>query len=286
MSEKFAIVVDGTAGVPADLQRELGLHVLPLHVNFGAESFTAGLDLTDAQLYVRLSDPKSPPPTTSQPSIGEAREIFERCAAESDRKILVLTVANELSGTYSVCSSTAKQFIGAEIEVVDMRGLAGQIALVGSACARLRRSGGSFAEATALARRLAGTVHLLAALDTLDQLKRSGRASSMQALFGSILSIKPILQVREGKLEAIERVRTRDKAVARLKELIEARIAPGSRVRFCAFHTNDPERAHVFGEWAQERFHCVEYWMNEVGAVVGAHAGPGVVGACFYPATD
>ena len=286
MSERFAIVVDGTAGVPGDLQRELSLHVLPLHVNFGAEAFTAGVDLTDAEFYARLRDGKSPPPTTSQPSIGEAREVFERAAAESGGALLVLTVATELSGTFSVCSSTAQQILGARIEVVDMRGLAGQIALVATACARLRRGGGSFAEAVALAKRLAGKVHLLAAIDTLEQLRRSGRASSMQALFGSILSIKPILEVRDGKLNAIERVRTREKAMARLKELIEGRVAPGSRVRLCAFHTNDPERARVFGEWAQERFHCVEYWQNEVGAVVAAHAGPGVVGACVYPAED
>ena len=284
MSERYAIIVDGTAGVPADLARELSLYVLPLHVTFGADSYTAGVDLTDAEFYARLRDGKSPPPTTSQPSIGEVREILERALAEGNPKTLVLTVATELSGTFSVMSSTAQQIIGAQIEVVDMRGLAGQIALVATACARLRRDGGSFDDAVALAKRRAGKVHLLAAIDTLDQLRRSGRASSMQALFGSLLSIKPILEVKEGRLDAIERVRTREKAMARLKELIEARVAPGSRVHFCALHTNDPERARVFGEWAQERFHCVEYWANEVGAVVAAHAGPGVVGACFYEA--
>lgn len=282
MSERYAIIVDGTAGVPAEVATELGLRVLPLHVNFGAESYTAGVDLSDVQFYTRLRDGKSPPPTTSQPSIGEARDVFERAVREEGGRALVLTIATELSGTYSVSHSTADQILDARIEVVDMRGLAGQIALVGTACARLRRDGGSFADALALAQRLAGGVHLLAAIDTLDQLKRSGRATSLQAIFGSILSIKPILEVRDGKIEAIERVRTREKATARLKELIEARVAPGSRVHMAVFHTNDPERARRFGDWALERFHCVEFWINEVGAVVGAHAGAGVVGACFY----
>ena len=280
MSEPFAIIVDGTAGVPPDLVSSLGLHVLPLHVNFGTDSYTAGVDITDAEFYARLKDGKSPPPTTSQPSIGEAREVFER-AARDGGKVLVLTIATELSGTYSVCSSTAQQLIGSQFEVVDMRGLAGQIALVATECARARRDGRSFADVVALAKGLAGKVHLLAAIDTLDQLKRSGRATSMQALFGSLLSVKPILEVKQGKIEAIERVRTREKATARLKELIEARVAPGSKIYISVFHTNDPERARQFGEWAQGRFHCVEFWVNEVGAVVGAHAGAGIVGACF-----
>lgn len=286
MSERYAILVDGTAGLPLDLQRELNLYVLPLHVNFGADSFTAGVDLTDAEFYARLADGKSPPPTTSQPSIGEARDAFQRIIAESGPKVLVLTIATELSGTYSVCTSTAQQIIGAEIEVVDTRGLAGQIALIATACARLRRDGGSFAEATALAHRLAGRVHMLAAIDTLTQLRRSGRASGMQALFGSILSIKPILEVKEGRLDPIEKVRTRERATARLKELVEARVAPGSRVRLATYHTNDPERARIFGEWAQARFHCLEYWSNEIGAVVAAHAGPGCLCVAVYPAED
>jgi fatty acid-binding protein DegV len=106
----------------------------------------------------------------------------------------------------------------------------------------------------------------------------------MQALFGSLLSVKPILEVKEGKIEAIERVRTREKAIARLKELIESRLAPGSRVRMSVFHSNEPERARVFGEWAQERYHCTEFWVSEVGATVAAHGGPGIVGACFVAA--
>jgi len=281
--EPFSIVVDGTAGMPPELARELGLHVLPLHVSFGTQSFTAGVDLTDAEFYARLKEGKDRP-TTSQPSIGEAREMFERAAKEGSGKVLVLTIATELSGTYSVCNTTAQQMLGSQLEVIDTRGLAGQIALIGSAVARARRAGASFADGVALARRLAGTVHLLAAIDTLEQLRRSGRASSLQALFGSLLSVKPILEVKEGKIEAIERVRTREKAVLRLKELVESRVAPGSRVRMSVFHTNEPERARVFGEWAQGRFKCTEFWINEVGATVAAHAGPGLVGCCFVPA--
>ena len=105
MSEPFAIIVDGTAGVPRDLVSELGLHVLPLHVNFGRDSYPAGVDLTDAEFYARLKDGKSPPPTTSQPSIGEAREVFERVSLGAGGKVLVLTIATELWQWRRCCSS-------------------------------------------------------------------------------------------------------------------------------------------------------------------------------------
>jgi len=281
MSERFAIMVDGTAGVPDELARELDIRILPLHVNFGEESFTAGVDLSSAQFYERLEKPDARP-TTSQPSLGECTAAFEAAQREGAERILAITVATELSGTYSALT-TAREQVSIPVEVVDSRATSGSIALIGLAAARARARGASFDETAALAMRLAGNVKLYAIIDTLEQLKRSGRASGMQAMFGSLLSIKPILKIENGKLEPIDKVRTRDKALARLKDLIEAQVAPGTKLHAAVIHTNAADRAAELAAWIDERYDCVERYTAEAGPVIAAHGGPGVVGVCWYP---
>src|SRR4029079_17588817 len=147
---------------------------------------------------------------------------------------------------------------------------------------RLRRNGGSFDEAIALAKKMAGTIPLLAVADTLEYLKRSGRVSGAQALFGSMLQVKPILDVKNGVVLPIDRVRTRDKAIARMKEIVLERVPAGSRIHACTLHTNEPDRARDLNARGQAPFHCVEHWTAEAGAVIGARAGPGVIGLCWY----
>jgi len=281
MAERFAIVVDGTASFPPGMGAELDIRHLPLHVDIGNESYTAGVDLTAEEFYAKIAAPDVKP-GTSQPSMGECRDIYDRIVREGIRKMIVITIASELSGTYSVASTTGQQLSDARIEVVDSRSVAGAISLIATACARARRDGHSFDEATALVRRLAGKVHILAAADVLEYLKRSGRISGGAALFGSLLAVKPILEIDDGKVQAVDRIRTREKATARLKELIEGRVPPGSRINACTVHTNDPERALALADWVQQRFHCVEHWVAEAGPVIGARGGPGLIGLCWY----
>lgn len=281
MGERFAIMVDGTAGVPDELASELDIRVLPLHVIFGTESFTAGVDLSSAEFYQRLQQPNAQP-TTSQPSIGECIEAIEAARRDGAERILAITVAAELSGTYSALT-TAREQVSIPVEVVDSRATSGSIALIGLAAARARARGASYDETAALARRLAGNVKLYAIIDTLEQLKRSGRASGMQAMFGSLLSIKPILKIENGKLEPMDKVRTRDKALARLKDLIEAQVPPGTRLHAAVIHTNAADRAAELAAWVDGRYDCVERYTAEAGPVIAAHGGPGVVGLCWYP---
>ena len=281
MADRFAIVVDGTACLSNEVEREFDIRWLPLHVDIGKETFTANVDLSAAEFYAKIAAP-GVLTGTSQPNMGECRDVYDRIAREGTRKMLVLTVASELSGTYSVAATTAQAMPEVEIEVIDSRSLAGGISLIATAVGRQRRAGGSFQDGVALAKRMAGKVPILAVADTLEYLKRSGRVSGAQALFGSMLQVKPILEVADGKVHPIDRVRTRDKAVARMKEIVSERVPEGARLHACTLHTNDPERARGVAEWVQERFHCVEHWTAEAGPVIGARAGPGVVGLCWY----
>lgn len=281
MADRFAIVVDGTACLSKDVEHEFDIRWLPLHVDIGKDTYTANVDLSAAEFYEKIKAP-GVLTGTSQPNMGECRDVYDSIIREGTTKMIVLCVATELSGTFSVATTTAQAVPTADIEVIDTRSLAGGISLIATAIGRLRRSGGSFNDAVALAQRMAGRIPILAVADTLEYLKRSGRVSGAQALFGSMLQVKPILEVKEGVVHPLDRVRTRDKAVARLKEIVSERVPAGARLHACTLHTNDPDRALALGEWVQERFHCVEHWIAEAGPVIGARAGPGVVGLCWY----
>jgi len=285
LSERFAIVVDGTACFTPELQREFDIRWLPLHVDIGSETFTANVDLTAEEFYRRIAAP-GVLTGTSQPNMGECRDVYDAIVAEGTKQLLVLTIATELSGTYSVASTTAQAMPGTTIEVVDSRSTAGGISLIATACARLRRSGGSFEQAVALAKKLAGKIPIYAVADTLEYLKRSGRVSGAQALFGSMLKMKPILEVNNGVVHPADRVRTREKAIERMKELVLQRVPAGSRIHACTMHTNAPDRARDVADWVQQRYHCVEHWIAEAGPVIGARAGPGVIGICWYREED
>ena len=284
MSRHFGIIVDGTATLSEDLARTFDIRILPMYVILGDKHYRAGVELTTAQFYERIKA-RGITPETSQPTIVDCLDLYEAAIRDGYRELLVITIAGELSGTYSVASTSAQQLGGdrARVEVVDSRSVAGGISLVATAAARVRERGGSFDDAVALARRLAGRVSLLAAADTLEYLRRSGRVSGGVALFATLLSVKPILEVTDGAVHAIDRVRTREKAMERLRTLIAQRLPEGRRIHACVLSTNDPERARTLGEWAQERYHCVEYFQAEGGPVLGARAGPGAIGLCWYP---
>ncbi len=278
---RYAIVVDGTTALAPEIERELDIRWLPLHVNLGLDSFTVGVDLSNDEFYRRIAAP-GVRPQTSQPSLGECRDVYDAAISAGARDILVLAISRELSGTHSVAVTAGELVPNAQVEVVDTRSAAASIGLIATACGRARREGRSFAEAVQIARALAGRVGILALLDTIEYLKRGGRASKAQAAVGSLLAVKPIIEVRDGIVTSVDRVRMRERAFARLKELIEARIEPGARIHAATQYTQDPARARLLGEWLQSRFHCVEYWIAEGGPVLATHTGPGAVGLSWY----
>src|SRR5437870_13882221 len=229
MSDRTVIVIDGSSAMSDEVQREFHFRLLPIHVLFGDEDFTPGVNLTTAEYYEKLASSKKPP-TTAAPSLGECVEIYRSLIEEGFRSILVITVINEASVTHTVAKTAAQQVDGAKIEVVDSRTTAGGITLIATACGRILRDGRSFEEAVATARRLAGKVQILALIDTLEYLRRGGRVSGAPAAFGALLSIKPIVEVKDGDRVLVDKVRTRERGVARLKQLVEERLAPGSRI--------------------------------------------------------
>lgn len=272
---RFAIVTDGTCTLPAPFFAENEVQLLPMHVNFGADSYTSGVDLTHEQFYGMLGTRKEHP-TTSQPSLGECHETYERVLATGVKDVLAITVDAGRSGTYSVANSAAQTMQG-NVVVVDSRTVSGGLGFIVAACVRARRDGRSFEETVALARRLAGKPQLLVYVDTLEFLRRSGRVPAVQALFGSLLHVKPILRFAAGQVEPVDKLRTRSKGIARVRDLALAEVGAGGRARMCVLHTKSPDDARALAEWVQSTFHCVEFFVEEAGPVLAAHVGPGIV---------
>lgn len=277
MSTAFGVLTDGTCTMPASALRALDVSVAPLHVQIGADWYTSGGDgdLSHARFYELVAD-GTQHPTTSQPSPGEWLALFDAARARGQRDLLVITIASTMSGTHA-SATVAAGMSDPQVVVIDSGTNSGGQGLIVSAVARARSAGCSFEDAVALARRLAGKPRIFAYVDTLEYLRRSGRVPALQAMFGMLLRIKPIVQIFEGRTEPIGRARTRERALARLKELATGVVSGGARARIAVVHTNEPAIAAELASWARGAFDCAELFCEEAGPVLAAHVGPGVV---------
>lgn len=265
------VVVDSTADIPADRVRELDITVVPLLVLFGDESYRDGVDLDTDTFYAKLTSSKVTP-TTSAPSPGAFEETYRTLIREGATGILQLCLSGDLSATYNTAVTVAGQVsgeTGVPIEVVDSRSVSAGFGLPAQMVAREAREGLSLAELKARAENICGRVHVFAVLDTLEYLQRGGRIGSAKALAGTLLAVKPILEVRDGKVVPLEQVRTRSKAQERVGELA-ARFMPLEAI---AVIGSDEQTRQQLADIAK-RFWSGELNLGALGPVVGTHAGP------------
>ena len=278
MTGRFAIVTDGSVTLPANFLKEQQLAIAHDHISFGMDSFTPNVDLADEKYYELIRTRKEHP-STSQPSLGDIRDAYEAALAYA-KDVLVITVDATRSGTFGTMS-TAAQAMGGRFEMVDSRSVSGGLGLMVMAAARARQQGCSLDEAAASVRKMAQKINLIAYIDTLEFLKKSGRVSAVQALVGSILSVRPLLRFAGGEPVILDRIRTRSRGLARLREVVASDVGEGSRAQVFVLHTNSPADARELGAWARRTFHCVEYFEQEAGPVLATHVGPGVVALAF-----
>lgn len=269
------IAVDSTSDIPADRARSLDITVIPLLVLFGDESYRDGVDLTIDEFYKKLmTSPVTP--TTSAPSIGAFQEAFEGMIQRGATGILELSLGAKLSATYSAAVQAAAIVANEKnvpIEVIDSGTVSAAFGLPAQMLAQEARDGASLAQLKARAESLFSRVHLYAALDTLEFLRRGGRISGTAAFAGSLLQVKPLLEVRNGEVVQLERIRTRSKAFERVGQLI-AKLMPLEAIAIVGSDeaTRQQLVAVVRPFWSGET--------NEgaLGPVVGTHAGPGAGG--------
>lgn len=266
------VVVDSTADIPPARARELGITVIPLLVLFGDDEFRDGVDMTDAEFYQRLATGPVMP-TTATPPPGLFQQVFRSLIADGATGILAIHIGSELSASYSTSVTAAGEIIketGVPIEVIDSRTVSAGFGLPAQMLAAEARQGKSLEELVARAHNLLSRTHLIAVLDTLEYLRRGGRIGRAQAMLGTVLNFKPLIEIRDSKVVPLEKVRTRGKALERIGELISQRGEPEAIAIAQSDETIGTrlvEVARTF--WNGPIEHCA------LGPVVGTHAGPG-----------
>ncbi|MET7934047.1 DegV family protein [Streptomyces sp. NPDC005322] len=280
MSRHVAIVTDSTAYLPQEAVERHRITSVPLTVVLGDRALEEGTEISARSLAQALQ--KRRPVTTSRPSPETFAAAYRAAAAQGATGIVSLHLSAEISGTYDA-AVLAAQDAPVPVRVVDSGMVAMALGFCALAAAETADGGGALDEAVAAARKRADGTAAYFYVDTLDYLRRGGRIGAAQALLGSALAVKPLLQLDEGRIELREKVRTASKAIARLEEIVVER-AGKSPVDIAVQHLAAGERATALAERLRERVPGLrELYVSEVGAVIGAHTGPGLLGAVVSP---
>ena len=277
---RVAVVTDSGAYIPPELVDRYAIHVVPVYLIMGDRSWRDGVDIDPPAFYELLRT--SPDfPKTSQPNVTDFRDLFIRLADQVEGIVAVL-LTSKLSGTVASATAAAAELPHLAIEIIDSEGVSMAEGYPVLAAARAAAEGGDLATVAAAARSFIGKTHLYFVLGTLEYLHRGGRIGTVSKLIGSALDLKPVLEFRDGMIEAAARVRTRGKALEKVYELVAEKISPGDRVHMSIINVAAPEEAAQFGAELIARFQPVEVMEVECSPAIGAHAGPGTVGVAFY----
>jgi DegV family protein with EDD domain len=282
-AQNTAIVIDSTADFPDAQSHYPNWRVVPLYVNFGTDSFKDGVDLTAAQFYERLrTSPELP--TTSQPTPADFLAAYEQLAAYE--RILSIHIAANLSGTFQSAGTAAAELGDGRVRTIDSESASVAVAMLATAIQRRLERGTTDEEVDALVERYLREHGLLFTVDTLEFLARGGRIGRAKAFAGQLMHVKPILSIRDGEVLPVKRVRGNRKAFQEFIDALETntRDEPGLHVGLA--HAEAPERLAELVKMVRDRRPQATIEMETVlGAVIGAHAGPGTVG-CFWFADD
>ncbi|MEY8746575.1 DegV family protein [Paenibacillus tundrae] len=287
MSHKVAIVTDSTADIPEELIRKYGIHVVPLRVLFGEETYADGVELTPEEFYTKLGKAATLP-TTSQPSPTEFMNVYQSLLDEDpERAIVSIHLSSGMSGTYQ-SALLGKSLLEREgdITVLDSKSASYGYGLLVVQAAELALQGKSAVDIASAVEGMHRTRKLFFLVDTLEYLQKGGRIGKAAAIFGTLLNIKPILSIdEEGIIYAVEKVRGQKKAMARIIELFQQDFA-GKRVNVAIGHTADPGSAIACAEQLRGHFTLNEVVYTNIGAVIGSHVGPGVIAIFMWPVPE
>ncbi len=278
------VVTDSTATLPPGVAAEHGIVVVPLQVVIGADVHDEGSHGATPEL-VAAALKEFRPVSTSRPTPAALLEVYGRLAREGATQIVSVHLSSEMSGTFESAQLAARE-APVPVIAVDSRQVGVATGYAALSAAAVAAAGGSAEAAAAAARDRAASASSLFYVDTLEYLRRGGRIGAAAALFGGALAVKPLLEIADGKVASLERVRTSGRALARLEELA-AQAAGGAQVDLCVAHLASPDRAAQLAEHLAARLadnlDGREVWCAEVGAVLGAHVGPGMLAVCVAP---
>jgi DegV family protein with EDD domain len=274
-----AIVLDSTADFPEASERFPNWRVVPLYVNFGETSYRDYVDLGPEEFYARLAGSPEPP-TTSQPTPGDFLAVYEELGGYE--RILSLQLSSTLSGTFESARAAAAS-AGEAVRVIDTRTVSAAVAMLALAVQRRLDRGTTDEEIDALVERYRTGHGLLFTVDTLEFLARGGRIGRASAFAGTLLNVKPILEIEDGEVVPLKRVRGSQKAFEEFRALLEAATHDEPSLRVGVAHAAAPERAAALERLIREARPKAQFEIvTTLGAVVGTHAGPGALGLFWF----
>ena len=282
---KVAVIADGTCCLPADLVRTLDIKLVPLLIWHKDRSYKDGIEITPAEVY-KIMRRREEMPTTSTPSPGDFMEAYRQASLKTENVICITLTSRQSKVFDSALLARAlieDDLSDTSIEIVDSRAVAGALGFVVLAAARAASEGADLAEVTRVAREMIPRVNMLAMVDTLFYLARTGRVGRAAEWVGSILDMKPILEhnTSVGETAPVARPRTRAKAMKQLTEMFAERVGD-SLVHVNIHHADEREAGEKLSAEIAAKFNCAEILLTEFTPGMGVHAGPGVIGMSFF----
>lgn len=278
---QIAVVTDSTTYLPTELVKKHNISIAPQVLIWGDKTYKDGVDIQSEEFFTKLKTAKVMP-TTSQVAVVSFQEIFQDLV-DKGSEVLAILVSSKLSGTIQ-SATQAKDLMGAageKVHIVDSQSVAMALGFQALAVARALENGANLKEAIELGEKSHEYTGVYFAVDTLEFLHRGGRIGGAQRFLGTMLNMKPILAIHDGKVEGIERIRTKSKAHDRVLELVLEKTKGKSPVRLATLHANAAEDAKALLARAEKELNPTESIFTEVSPTVGTHAGPGTVGLAF-----
>lgn len=277
---KVIIATDSSAYLPKEYVDKYQIPVLPLTVNWEGKSYYDGIDIQAEEFYQQLGQSKSMA-TTSQVTVGQFLEVFGKLL-DAGNQVLYLGISSGISATIN-SALQAKAELGdpENLIVMDSQVVSMALGLMVLEVAKAAENGASLQECYQLAQDAVGRIGVFFTVDTLEYLHRGGRINSAKRLLGSALNLKPIMEIRDGKIELVESVISRKKALIRMVDLIEKGVDGRTPVRLAPFHALAFDDMVVMENIAIERMHPIEIIRSEVSPVIGSHVGPGTVSMAY-----
>jgi DegV family protein with EDD domain len=277
--KKVVIVTDSTSYLPQNYIDEYGISVVPLTLNWEGKSYRDGIDIKPDEFYTRLAK-SSTLPTTSQATVHDFSQVFEKLIDEGN-SVLTLAISSGISGTVNSAFQAKELFKNAPIEVVDTKLVSMALGFQVLAAARAAKEGASLEECKKLALEAYSHIGVYFVVDTLKYLHAGGRIGGAKRFVGTALRIKPILEIRDGKIEAVKSVISINKALDAMIDLVERDVNGRTPVRVSVFHALADEEARTLLERTEKRLGAVESILSYVSPVVGSHVGPGTLSIAY-----
>ncbi len=278
---KVALVTDSTSYIPREIKEKYPITVVPQVIIWDGQTYEDDVTMTPEQFYTRLRTAKTMP-STSQVSVVRMHQAFSNLL-EQGYDVLGIFISSKLSGTFQSAVQSREQLTSGKekVDYVDSNTTAMAMGFMVLTVARAAADGASLAECKALAEKAREHVGVYLTVDTLEFLHRGGRIGGAQRFLGTALNLKPVLAIEDGRIEPVERVRTRSKALDRLVELVAEKCAGKSPVRMATLHADAEAEAKIMLDKITPLVHPVESVLAAVSPAVGAHAGPGTVGLAW-----